>query len=254
MNCEAFYDTVGIIGHSEFDIGRFSETLNYLHPNGSLLDVGCGEGYWMEMLGEKTNLQVVGCDVSSVRLQAARERLGNNGIRLDRADVCDGLPYSDSEFSQVTSLETLEHVPDFRGGLKELIRVASNRVLVSVPYNQSPVVEDCPECGSPSYMDGHINTLTENDFQDAVPDAKMSFGYLGLPVGLDYYVRKFVGNFFSNEKSSQTHSEKKSPIMVCPDCYHSFPLKAEWKWILRRVERLAKRLPEYLFVQIDLAD
>jgi ubiquinone/menaquinone biosynthesis C-methylase UbiE len=52
---------------------------------------------------------------------------------LNVADV-HHLPFPDNSFDLVLCLEVLEHVPDSRLGLRELLRVARDHVLVSVPH------------------------------------------------------------------------------------------------------------------------
>lgn len=98
-----------------------------------ILDVGCGEGFTMHELREdRIQARMVGVDFSPTALawnqthQMARSP-------LNVADV-HHLPFPDESFDLVLCLEVLEHLPDSTLGLCELLRVARDYVLVSVPH------------------------------------------------------------------------------------------------------------------------
>jgi len=75
---------------------------------GSLLDVGCGTGYFTAWLAELGFL-VVGLDRSASMLQFARERYGHLSFLQGSGEA---LPFSDRSFDAVffiTSLEFMAH-------------------------------------------------------------------------------------------------------------------------------------------------
>src|SRR4051812_11275801 len=73
---------------------------------GRLLDVACGSGYGLELLGAAAAI-VVGADID---VAALREASRHNGVVV--AGSGDALPFGDAAFDTVTSFETLEHVAD----------------------------------------------------------------------------------------------------------------------------------------------
>jgi SAM-dependent methyltransferase len=98
-----------------------------------ILDAGCGEGFVMCELRESgIQVPMIGVDFSSVALawnqayQMARSPLSAADIRH--------LPFRDDSFDLVLCLEVLEHLPDSALGLRELLRVSQDYVLVSVPH------------------------------------------------------------------------------------------------------------------------
>jgi SAM-dependent methyltransferase len=99
-----------------------------------LLDAGCGEGFTADYLLRESQLplNIIGSDISLAALQWAR---ANQPAALKTA-VADihHLPYADNSFPLVICLEVLEHIPDSAVGLRELARVSSRYLLVSVPH------------------------------------------------------------------------------------------------------------------------
>jgi len=91
-----------------------------------VLDVGCGEGGLVIAL-KKKGLKVLGVDLSKTALDIARlqlmcrENFGNPSI-LGQAEGHQ-LPFRDDTFDLVTSVDTLEHIPDLPGFLKEIRRI-----------------------------------------------------------------------------------------------------------------------------------
>jgi SAM-dependent methyltransferase len=74
--------------------------------------------------------EVVGCDQSPHAIER-----GKSQGRLKEAMVADitRLPFEDQSFDLVVCSEVLEHVPDDTQALKELLRVAKSKVLITVP-------------------------------------------------------------------------------------------------------------------------
>lgn len=115
---------------------RFHErVLELVRTTGArrILDVGCGEGFTL-------------CELRQAGIQAAMVGMDLNGAALawNQAhamaqaplSLCDihHVPAADDSFDLVLCLEVLEHVPDSSLALAELLRVAREYVLVSVPH------------------------------------------------------------------------------------------------------------------------
>lgn len=94
-----------------------------------ILDVGCGTGANLEMLGEFGVAQ--GVDVSPEALEFCRSR----GLKDVKQGEAENLPYADSSFDLVTGLDVVEHLDDDLGGLREMYRVLKpgGSVLLFVP-------------------------------------------------------------------------------------------------------------------------
>ncbi len=98
-----------------------------------VLDAGCGEGFGLQYLQQAyPSLTFVGGDLSTESLVWGRANLPYVAplVNLNLYH----LPFPDNSFPLVICLEVLEHLPDSRIGLRELARVSSEYVLLSVPH------------------------------------------------------------------------------------------------------------------------
>jgi len=100
-------------------IGRIDR---FLLDCASVLDVGCG---WMPYTPDN---RYTGVDVSSAMLVKAREI--HPEIRYIQASAYD-LPFEDREFEGVRSSGMLRHMKDWKPALKEMLRVAQNKLAFS---------------------------------------------------------------------------------------------------------------------------
>jgi SAM-dependent methyltransferase len=99
----------------------------------SFLDVGCGEGFVINYLRQVNAAgQAIGGDFDAEALLWGRAHVRHQS-RLVNFDL-HRLPFPDNSFPLVINLEVLEHLPDSRVGLRELARVSSEYVLLSVPH------------------------------------------------------------------------------------------------------------------------
>jgi SAM-dependent methyltransferase len=114
-----------------------------LQPAQRLLDIGCGSGRHTGEAYRRQGVVVLGADPSVKDLKQARQRLewhdllkahGGGRWYLAAADVCH-LPFTDGYFDAVICSEVMEHIPDHRRALDELVRVLKpgGRLALSVP-------------------------------------------------------------------------------------------------------------------------
>lgn len=114
-----------------------------IRPGDRILDIGCGSGRHTCEAYRLKGVRVTGADRSPHDLQQARERLclhdrlGEHGGGiwcLSAADVT-RMPFSDACFDLVVCSEVLEHIPDHRSAIDEILRVLKpgKPFVVSVP-------------------------------------------------------------------------------------------------------------------------
>lgn len=117
------------------DPWRFRYTAKALPPAfDSLLDVGCGEGRWLSYLQRRRpGPRLTGIELSATRVEEIQRSAP--GFRVEVGGLPD-LPYDDDAFDVVTCLEVVEHIPDWKTAVTELLRVARRRVIITVPYRE----------------------------------------------------------------------------------------------------------------------
>lgn len=123
----------------------------------SVLDAGCGNGYFCRWISGKVPLhRVAGLDVSPTRVALSQQR--HPGIDFRAGDVT-ALPFGDREFDVVTCIEVLEHLPDPLPALREILRVARRYAIVTVPDRQPLRMLLCPHCGRKFPEYGHLQSF-----------------------------------------------------------------------------------------------
>ena len=96
----------------------------------SIFEAGCGEGFSSREIISAGSTPFIGLDINLESILQAQKRCPN-GTFL-QGDIVN-LPFSDSFFDLVVSLEVLEHLKDPAAGLDELCRVSRNWLILSVP-------------------------------------------------------------------------------------------------------------------------
>ncbi len=110
------------------------QTVNFkylpLQPGEIILDLGCGEGRHVISAYLEQDVTSIGVDLSVNDLCTTREKFqpfydaanSNKFFGLSAANALQ-LPFADNTFDKVICSEVLEHIPDFKGALKEIERV-----------------------------------------------------------------------------------------------------------------------------------
>lgn len=97
-----------------------------------VLDAGCGEGHVTAWLSEALPAsEITGVEGRAEALVAFRRR--NPGMRAVEGDL-GALPFPDGAFELVLCTEVLEHLPQPRRALRELARVCTGHLLLTVPH------------------------------------------------------------------------------------------------------------------------
>ena len=90
-----------------------------------VLDIGCGNGNTAVWLAKQTGCEVVGIDISQVRIDNARDKARDNSalkISFQKASATN-LPFTNGEFTHIWSQATLYHIHDRLKALQEIHRV-----------------------------------------------------------------------------------------------------------------------------------
>lgn len=100
-------------------------------PCAKLLDAGCGEGMTLYKLNDLLPDSVTGFDLNPTCVEYTKGLFPSADITVQNIYE---LPYGDYQFELVLCLEVLEHLPDPLQAIRDLKRVASGRLVLSVPH------------------------------------------------------------------------------------------------------------------------
>ena len=117
------YDTTSTTYYSKFPKISCHHTAEYLkdYAYDSLLDVGSGTAYMLELLAKQKSADYFGLDLSDEMLRVARDKnIPNTTYVLGTASK---LPYEDNSFDVVTCIQSFHHYPDPDSAMREARRV-----------------------------------------------------------------------------------------------------------------------------------
>lgn len=150
-------------GHTEpFAVNKYVRSYQILKSLSrlrfsSMLDVGGAEGYKAGLISSILGAKCLNSNLSPVACKRSVQLLGIPSVSSDIGN----LPFADEEFDAVLCSETLEHVADPDRAIEELIRIARNAVVITVPHDPDSVVRTGKERQSPL---GHIHAFDEQSF------------------------------------------------------------------------------------------
>lgn len=197
-----------LFSENQHQIKRFDETEKLIPKDvTSLLDVGCGNGAFLERFKKyNPDVKVMGLERSKVATDmnyfSSKPCVGN----------IDSIPFSDNSFDIVSALEVIEHLPyrTYEIGLKELERVAKEYIIISVPYKELRSKALCPYCQCYFNPDYHLRSFDENTIE------KIFKNFIQVKQ-FKVYIEDF---WFLNSfrRFNWNNSNKWRSDFVCPQC------------------------------------
>jgi len=181
---------------------QYGAITHQIPPGSKILDLGCGDGNVSQLFLEIG--EVTGVDVSQGALKEAARR----GVKTKLHDLNNlPLPFKDKSFDVVVLTDTLEHLLDPLGGLKECRRILTGkgRVIVTVPNfarleNRLKMLRGDPVdiLQWEKYGDGleHFHWFTKGKIEYFLSKAnfkKIKFVPTGLPFGFIFDKLGFPG-------------------------------------------------------------
>ena len=179
----------------------------------SLLDVGCGNGHFVNsMLRTRAIGRVCGVDRSKAAL---------SHVKAEKYEAsADNLPFEDNEFDLVCAFEVLEHLPIaiYEQAIREITRVAKKHVLISVPYKEDTRSEliSCPECFCAFNRSYHLRSFDRDTMQGLFDDSNDK--PLLQDTKLCGMVRIYFGLSWLKRLVAGFRTPPLPPNAVCPHC------------------------------------
>lgn len=107
-----------------------------------ILEVGCGSGNYYEAIATTTNARVVGIDPSSAMIGQLLERLPAAETNVASGEA---IPYPDSSFDMVFSVDVIHHITDRDAHFAEAMRVLrSHGVMITATDSDEDIVRRIP--------------------------------------------------------------------------------------------------------------
>jgi ubiquinone/menaquinone biosynthesis C-methylase UbiE len=163
----------------------------------SVLDVGAYYGDFLKMI--KGKYEVYGTDINDTRVELVKK---NVGVETVFKDFKDGKlhKFNDKSIDTVICMEVIEHVYNDIEAIKELIRVAKSRVIITVPFDEKITKEVCIHCGKETPRSGHLHSYNLNSISKIEEENGIKFKkrFIGFKFSL---ANKFIysfKNFFLN--------------------------------------------------------
>lgn len=112
------------------------EILRNIEPGETVLDVGTGIGEIPELIKKvRPNLDIAVCDISRSAI-AYMKKQEKPFSEIFHAEIY-GVNRPDNSYDVVFCTEVLEHLHEPRRAVRELVRLARKKVIITVPYKEN---------------------------------------------------------------------------------------------------------------------
>lgn len=159
-------DVYHIDAESEVAWKHRRDLVHRLLPRESIeafLDVGCGDGALsLDLHAELQGPRAFGCELSLRRV--LRAGADKHAVNFSAGSIYE-LPYDTNAVPLVVCTDLLEHLDDPETAFKELARVSSRWILVTVPYCIDIEKTLCPHCGNDYFLYGHQHSFGKDGIQ-----------------------------------------------------------------------------------------
>ena len=154
----------------------------------NLLDVGCGDGYWLDRLSEDTNLKLSGLDYNELRVQRLKEKMPDMEIMYGDIFELD----INKKYDVVLLNQVIEHVHDDVGLLRkmrELVR-PNGSLIIGTPnegtYLQMRIIRKKRK--NPDWYYDHVHFYKEREIKRKITEAGFTINRIMREVC-------FIGNY-----------------------------------------------------------
>ena len=136
--------------------------------SGSVLDIGTYFGSFLAKAQEDGKV-IMGTEINEERAAISNKNLGEKAVSVDfRNGKLKN--FDDNMYENVTALEVIEHVPDDETALTELCRVATEKVIITVPFREEQQTHLCVHCQNYTPSSGHFHRYEFGTIGKKIPN------------------------------------------------------------------------------------
>jgi len=148
----------------------FAAIANWIAPNSQVLDLGCGDGSFLEFLQKQKPVHVYGVEIDDARVLACVQK----SLNVIQQDLEGGLAlFEDDSFDTVVLSQTLQTIHQTEKILREVVRVGKESIVsfpnfghwshrLAVGLGRMPVSKSLPYQW---YNTPNVRVLTVEDFE-----------------------------------------------------------------------------------------
>ena len=148
----------------------FAAIANWIAPNSQVLDLGCGDGSFLQFLQNQKSVHTYGVEIDDVRVLACVQK----GLNVIQQDLEGGLAlFDDDSFDTVVLSQTLQTIHQTEKILREVVRVGKESIVsfpnfghwshrLAVGLGRMPVSKSLPYQW---YNTPNVRVLTVEDFE-----------------------------------------------------------------------------------------
>jgi methionine biosynthesis protein MetW len=148
----------------------FAAIANWIAPNSQVLDLGCGDGSFLQFLQNQKPVHTYGVEIDDVRVLACVQK----GLNVIQQDLEGGLAlFEDDSFDTVVLSQTLQTIHQTEKILREVVRVGKESIVsfpnfghwshrLAVGLGRMPVSKSLPYQW---YNTPNVRVLTVEDFE-----------------------------------------------------------------------------------------
>lgn len=102
----------------------------------TVLDAGCGDGFFIPNLIKKRPKKVIGIDISKWLIDIAKKEIKKKNVEFQQMDLTKRLKFKDNFFDVIISYNVLQEVRDISTSFKELARALKKggKLIISITH------------------------------------------------------------------------------------------------------------------------
>ncbi len=182
-----------------------------------VLDIASGSGYGAAILAQAGAKTVIGIDIDEQAVTEAQKRYGSNQIEFKVGKTIEGvekLEITDNSIEVIACFETIEHIKDYKGFLKELARVLKTEgvAFISTP-NRDVFGQKNPF---------HIKEFSREEFETVL---KTYFSFVNILEQKNGLASVIKGTGSENIVLQDNNSQPLYFIAICSQSEISTPIK-----------------------------